>query len=144
MRDALPNTTYVAERQKAKAKWTTLESIVGNVNRIQNLAKDIVNHFEQRQKVFEGKVMIVAMSRRIAADLYKQITALRPEWHDDDFNKGVIKVVMTSSSADKIAFDAEHPTANAPNQGTFARPTKPTPHCRKSFPAPAPASMIGV
>lgn len=109
--ESLEEDTDVTEQQKAKAKWTTLESIVGNINRIQNLAKDIVNHFEQRQKVFEGKVMIVAMSRRIAADLYKQITALKPEWHDDDFNKGVIKVVMTSSSSDKIAFDAEDPTA---------------------------------
>jgi type I restriction enzyme, R subunit len=107
----LEDDNEVSEQQKAKAKWTTLESIVGNVSRIQNLAKDIVSHFEQRQKVFEGKVMIVAMSRRIAADLYKQITALKPEWHDDDCNKGAIKVVMTSSASDKIAFDAEDPTA---------------------------------
>ena len=109
--ESLEEDIDVSEQQKAKAKWTTLESIVGNINRIQNLAKDIVNHFEQRQKVFEGKVMIVAMSRRIAADLYKQIIALKPEWHDDDFNKGVIKVVMTSSSSDKIEFDPEDPTA---------------------------------
>jgi len=50
--------------------------------------------------VFEGKGMIVAMSRRIAAELYKEITALRPEWHNDDLSKGAIKVVMTSTSAD--------------------------------------------
>ena len=90
----------ITEKQKAKAKWTKLEAIVGNVDRIKNLAKDIVNHFEQRQKVFDGKAMIVAMSRRIAADLYKEIIALRPEWHNDDLSKGVIKVVMTSTSAD--------------------------------------------
>ncbi|MBS1667607.1 MAG: type I restriction endonuclease subunit R [Bacteroidetes bacterium] len=109
--ESLEEDKDVSEQQKAKAKWTTLESIVGNAHRIQNLAKDIVNHFEERQKIFEGKAMIVAMSRRIAADLYKQIIALRPEWHDDDFNKGVLKVVMTSSSTDKIAFDPEDPTA---------------------------------
>ena len=97
--------------QQAKAKWTTLESIVGSNRRLRNLANDIVSHFEQRQKVFEGKAMIVAMSRRIAAELYKEIIALRPEWHDDDFNKGVLKVVMTSSSSDKIEFDEEDPTA---------------------------------
>jgi len=90
----------ITDRQKEKAKWTKLEAIVGNTHRIKNLAKDIVNHFEQRQKVFDGKAMIVAMSRRIAADLYKQIVALRPEWHHDDLNKGVIKVVMTSTSSD--------------------------------------------
>jgi len=90
----------ITDRQKANAKFTKLEAIVGNAERIKNLAKDIVTHSEQRQLVFEGKGMIVAMSRRIAAELYKEITALRPEWHNDDLSKGAIKVVMTSTSAD--------------------------------------------
>lgn len=109
--ESLEQDIDVTDQQKAKAKWTTLESIVGSDRRLKNLANDIVSHFEQRQKVFEGKAMIVAMSRRIAAELYKEIIALRPEWHDDDFNKGVLKVVMTSSSSDKIEFDKEDPTA---------------------------------
>lgn len=109
--DSLDQDIDVTNQQKAKAKWTTLESIVGSDRRLRNLANDIVSHFEQRQKVFEGKAMIVTMSRRIAIDLYKEIIALRPEWHDDDFNKGVLKVVMTSSSSDKIEFDKEDPTA---------------------------------
>jgi type I restriction enzyme R subunit len=90
----------ITDQQKAKAKYTKLEAIVGNEERIKNLANDIVNHSEQRQNVFDGKGMIVAMSRRIAADLYKEIIALRPEWHNDDLSKGAIKVVMTSTSAD--------------------------------------------
>lgn len=90
----------ITDQQKSKAKYTKLEAIVGNEERIKNLAKDIVMHSEQRQKVFDGKGMIVAMSRRIAADLYKEIIALRPDWHDEDLNKGAIKVVMTSTSAD--------------------------------------------
>ena len=90
----------ITDQQKAKVKYTKLEAIVGNEERIKNLARDIVTHSEQRQKVFDGKGMIVAMSRRIAADLYKEIIALRPEWHDDDLSKGAIKVVMTSTSAD--------------------------------------------
>jgi type I restriction enzyme, R subunit len=101
----------VTQQQKAKEKWTRLEAIVGSVGRLKNLASDVVYHFEQRQKVFEGKAMIVAMSRRIAASLYKEIIALKPTWHDDDLSKGVIKVVMTSSSSDKIKFDEEDPTA---------------------------------
>lgn len=109
--EGLDQDNDITNQQKAKAKWTTLESIVGSERRLRNLANDIVSHFEQRQKVFEGKAMIVAMSRRIAAELYKEIIALRPEWHDDDFNKGVLKVVMTSSSSDKIEFDEEDPTA---------------------------------
>ncbi|MFY9153994.1 MAG: type I restriction endonuclease subunit R, partial [Prolixibacteraceae bacterium] len=86
--------------QKAKSKWTQLEALVGSENRIRNIAKDIVTHFEQRQEVFAGKGMVVSMSRRIAAELYHAIIQLRPEWHSDDLNKGVIKVVMTSASSD--------------------------------------------
>ncbi len=86
--------------QTAKAKWTQLEALVGSEARLKNVARDIVTHFEQRQEVFEGKGLIVAMSRRIAADLYCEIVALRPHWHHDDPDKGVIKVVMTAASAD--------------------------------------------
>ena len=46
--------------------------------------------------------MIVVMSRRIAMDLYKEIVKLRPEWHSDDDDKGVIKIVMTGSSSDPV------------------------------------------
>lgn len=96
--------------QKAKAKWTQLEALVGSENRIKNIAKDIVAHFSQRQEVFEGKGMIVAMSRRIAADLYEAIIDLKPEWHSNDLNKGVIKVVMTSASADGPKIANHHTT----------------------------------
>jgi len=96
--------------QKAKAKWTQLEALVGSENRIKNIAKDIVEHFSQRQEVFEGKGMIVSMSRRIAADLYEAIIAIKPEWHSDDLNKGVIKVVMTSASADGPKISKHHTT----------------------------------
>jgi len=90
----------LTEAQKAKAKWAKLEAIVGNPQRLKNLAKDIVYHFEKRQSVMEGKAMIVAMSRRIAVDLYNEIVALKPEWHSEDLGKGAIKVVMTSASSD--------------------------------------------
>lgn len=100
----------ITEKQKAKAKWTKLEAIVGHPERLKNLANDIVTHFEKRQSVFEGKAMIVAMSRRIAAELYKEIIALRPEWHHDDLAKGTIKVVMTTSSADGPEIAQHHTT----------------------------------
>ena len=100
----------VTDKQRAKAKWAKLEAIVGNQKRIKNLAKDIVTHFEQRQAVFDGKGMIVAMSRRIAVDLYNEIIKLRPEWHNDDLTKGVIKVIMTESSADGPVMQKQHTT----------------------------------
>lgn len=100
----------LTEKQKAKAKWTKLEAIVGHHDRVENLAKDIVTHFEKRQTVFEGKAMIVAMSRRIAADLYTEIIALRPDWHNDDLTKGAIKVVMTTNSSDGAEINRHHTT----------------------------------
>jgi type I restriction enzyme R subunit len=96
--------------QKAKAKWTQLEALVGSENRIKNIANDIVAHFSQRQEVSEGKGMIVSMSRRIAADLYQAIIDLKPEWHSADLNKGVIKVVMTSASSDGEKISKHHTT----------------------------------
>jgi type I restriction enzyme R subunit len=96
--------------QKAKAKWTQLEALIGSEGRIKQVAQDIINHFEQRQEVFEGKAMIVAMSRRIAADLYKEIIDIKPQWHNDDLKKGVIKVVMTSASYDGPEISKHHTT----------------------------------
>ncbi|MCR4322133.1 MAG: type I restriction endonuclease subunit R [Candidatus Brocadiaceae bacterium] len=100
----------ITDKQRAMAKWAKLEAIVGNRERINNLARDIVTHFEQRQAVFDGKGMIVAMSRRIAVDLYNEILKLRPEWHHDDLTKGVIKVIMTASSADGPVMQKQHTT----------------------------------
>ena len=100
----------LSETQKTKAKWTQLEALIGSENRIKNIASDIVTHFEQRQEVFDGKGMIVSMSRRIAADLYDEIIKIRPDWHSDDLDKGVIKVVMTSNSADGPKMAKHHTT----------------------------------
>ena len=98
------------ETQKAKSKRTQLEALVGSAQRIKNIAQDIVSHFEARQEVFAGKGMIVSMSRRIAVDLYEEIIKLKPEWHSDDLNKGVIKVVMTASSSDDHKLAKHHTT----------------------------------
>lgn len=104
------DTETMDDVQKAKAKWTQLEALIGSPNRIKNIAADIVQHFEERQKVLEGKAMIVAMSRRIAAALYEEIVKLRPEWHSDDLSKGAIKVVMTSSASDGPEIAKHHTT----------------------------------
>ena len=90
----------LSDTQKTTSKWVKMEALVGSKNRLVTLAKDMVSHFEARQSVFEGKAMIVSMSRRIAAELYTEIIKLRPDWHSDDLNKGAIKVVMTSASSD--------------------------------------------
>src|SRR5690554_5012965 len=98
------------ETQRAKAKWAQLEALVGSAERLKQVARDIVTHFEQRQEVLKGKGMIVAMSRRIAAEFYREIVALRPQWHNDDLKKGVIKVVMTSAASDGPEIAKHHTT----------------------------------
>ena len=110
----------LTETQKAKAKWTQLEALVGSERRLKNVAQDIVAHFEQRQAVFDGKAMIVTMSRRITAAMYREITALRPEWHHKDVDKGAIKVVMTAASSDGPEM-AQHHTTKDQRRGLAER-----------------------
>lgn len=93
------------QQESLKRKWARLEKIVGSQDRIRNIANDIVTHFENRQTSMEtpvGKAMVVAMSRRIAVELYNEIIKIRPEWHSDDLLKGKIKIVMTGNSSDPL------------------------------------------
>ena len=90
----------VTLRERTKGKWAALEKLVGAGPRLKEVATDLVLHFEERTSVIEGKGMIVCMSREICAQLYKELTTLRPEWHDPDPEKGAIKIVMTGSAAD--------------------------------------------
>jgi len=64
------------------------------------LAAFIVEHWEKRRAAMEGKAMIVTMSRDIAARLYEAIKTLRPDWHDPDDERGLMKVVVTGSGDD--------------------------------------------
>ncbi|MEB2318678.1 MAG: type I restriction endonuclease subunit R [Pseudomonadota bacterium] len=82
-------------------RWAALEQLVGAPPRIRKVAADIVEHFENRLSVMDGKAMVVAMSRDVCVHLYDAIVALRPDWHSDDPMQGVIKVVMTGSASDK-------------------------------------------
>ena len=92
----------LTNRQQLRAKWTRLEAIVGNPNRIRKIAEDLVYHFEQRNAVLDGKAMIVCMSRRICVELYEAIIKIRPTWHSNEDETGTIKVVMTGSSSDAL------------------------------------------
>ncbi len=88
--------------KKLKTKWTALEALVGDDDRLEVVAKDIVEHFEARREAMEGKGMIVCMSRRICVDLYNELIKIRPEWHDDKDEKGFLKVIMTGSASDPL------------------------------------------
>lgn len=94
----------VSEKQRISSKWSRLEAIVGNEKRIKKIAEDLVNHFELRESVADGKAMVVCMSRRICVELYDAIIKLRPQWHNEDDIRGTIKVIMTGSSSDPVSW----------------------------------------
>ncbi|RZI60271.1 MAG: type I restriction endonuclease subunit R [Pseudomonas sp.] len=95
------------QQSRLKSRWAALEKVVGAEPRIHSVAVDLVAHFEERNQglvsmgLMPGKAMLVAMSREICVHLYNEIVALRPDWHDEDPEKGAIKIVMTGSASDK-------------------------------------------
>ena len=96
------------EKERAKSQWAALAALVGTDARLQEVAADLVEHYETRSQTQPGKAMIVAMSRDICARLYAQIVALRPDWHSDNHKQGAIKVVMTASATDEPHLQAHH------------------------------------
>ena len=109
----------VERREKLKTKWAQLEAIVGSDQRIKLIAQDIVDHFEQRLSVIEGKAMVVCMSRRICVDLYNELVRLRPDWHADADDQGAIKVVMTGSASDPLEWQPH--IRNKPRREALAK-----------------------
>jgi len=89
-----------------------LEALAGARERLRLVAREIVEHFEKRREVIEGKAMAVCMSREICMNLYDEIVALRPDWHADGDTAGFVKVVMTGSAAEgeRVAFHSRTKT----------------------------------
>lgn len=77
-----------------------LEELVGAPERVRVVAREVVEHFEKRREVIEGKAMVACMSRRICMDLFDEIAALRPNWVAEDDDAGFMKVVITGSASE--------------------------------------------
>ena len=90
----------LGEQERLKRRWAQVEAVVGAENRLAMVAGDLVEHFENRVVGMDGKAMIVCMSRRICVALYDEIIKLRPEWHSDDDENGLLKIVMTGAASD--------------------------------------------
>jgi type I restriction enzyme R subunit len=88
------------EQERLKRKWASVEALVGAEKRLALVAEDLVRHFEARIAALDGKAMVVCMSRRICVALYDEIIRLRPAWHSDDDDAGMVKVVMTGAASD--------------------------------------------
>jgi type I restriction enzyme R subunit len=109
----------IEHKERLKSRWAQLEALVGAEKRIALVAADIVQHFERRQEAMDGKAMIVGMSRRICVELYDAIIAIRPDWHHDDDDKGILKVVMTGSASDPL--DWQQHIRNKPRREELAK-----------------------
>jgi len=92
----------VERKEKLKTRWAQLEAVVGSENRVHLIARDLVDHFENRLATLEGKAMVVCMSRRICVDLHNAIARLRPDWAHESDDKGSMKVIMTGSATDPL------------------------------------------
>jgi type I restriction enzyme R subunit len=90
----------VERKEKLKSKWAQIEAIVGAEKRLALVARDLVEHFEERLSAMDGKAMVVCMSRRICMDLHDEIVKLRPDWFHDEDDAGKLKVVMTGNASE--------------------------------------------
>jgi type I restriction enzyme R subunit len=97
-----------------------IEELYGAPERLERVAKFLVEHWEQRRAAMEGKAMVVTMSRDIAARLHNEIEKLRPAWVSDDDHKGVMKVIMTGGPDDPEHM-ARHVRSKAQRKALAAR-----------------------
>ncbi len=109
----------IEKKEDLKSKWAALEAVVGTEKRISLIAQDILDHYEKRQETLDGKAMIVCMSRRICVELYHELVRLRPAWHAEEDDKGVLKVVMTGSATDQLEWQ-QH-IRNKPRREVLAK-----------------------
>ena len=57
-------------------KWAAIEDAAGSEDRVQKIAKDLLQHFQNRTQTLDGKAMVVCMSRRNCVKMYNALTAL--------------------------------------------------------------------
>ncbi|TGN24341.1 type I restriction endonuclease subunit R [Empedobacter tilapiae] len=105
---------HVEASQKAIAN---MEVVLGDTDRIKAIAKDFIEHYENRLEenaTVAGKVMFVCASRGIAYKLYQEILSLRPEWGEIIQSDGLnekeqkeikpierVKMIMTRNKDDE-------------------------------------------
>jgi type I restriction enzyme, R subunit len=94
------------EEERLGRKYGSVEAVVGSEKRLALVAADLIAHAEARFAALDGKGMIVCMSRRICVAIYNEIVKLRPGWHSDDDEQGVLKIVMTGAPSDPEGWQA--------------------------------------
>ncbi len=70
---------------QSKKEMAQMYAIIGDPDRLKEVANDFVHHYEQRVSegsTVKGKAMFVCSTREIAYELYKNIINIRPEWNE--------------------------------------------------------------
>ena len=71
--------------EESKKATASMNSILGDPDRIQALANDFVHHYENRVaegSTIKGKAIFVASERKVAWAFYQQLREQKPEWFD--------------------------------------------------------------
>ena len=114
------------ERAQLEKSVAVVNAIYGAPDRIRRLAEDLVAHWESRRQAMQpliegpGKALIVGGTREICARLYEAIVALRPDWHSDDLDRGVLKVVYSGDATDQPPV-SDHVRRDSENAAIKAR-----------------------
>ena len=81
--------------ERSKAEMSKIKVILEDDDMISLFARDIIDHYEQRKDILNGKAMIVCQTRIAAAKMYKKIVEdLRPDYKDKTI------LVITESNKD--------------------------------------------
>ena len=80
--------------EQSQKQMSRMEKIICDEDRIRQVVKDIISHYEERKTQVAGKAMIVAYSRTSAYLMYKEMIKQRPDYE----NK--VKMVMTTNNGD--------------------------------------------
>ncbi len=100
-------------KEVLKRKWARLEQAVGAEDRLKQIAKDIVDHFNNRG--LEGKGMVVTISRRVAVEMYKLISEI----------SGAPKVSVVISKPEDFKGEIQNELDNKEIEKKFKNPDDP-------------------
>jgi type I restriction enzyme R subunit len=78
--------------QLERARWAAIAEAAGTKERVEDLARTLLDHFQKRTQMLNGKAMVVCMSRRNCVKLYDALTKL-PGYPE-------VKIVMTGNLAE--------------------------------------------
>ncbi len=86
------------DNKKLLTKYTSIKKFFSRDDRIQNIVKDFLDHFESRQKISNGKAMVVCLTRSNCIKFYGFLKKLRPKWFNNNDSKGYVKCIITGNS----------------------------------------------